>query len=59
MSELSRRDLLAAAGAVAAVGLTAGAGMPTHTFTDTLGLAKGGLATADKPDETLFIVEPS
>jgi oxalate decarboxylase len=35
------------------------AGMPTHTFTDTFGLPKGALATADKPDHTLFIVEPS
>jgi oxalate decarboxylase len=35
------------------------AGMPTHTFTDTFGLPKGALARADKPDHTLFIVEPS
>jgi oxalate decarboxylase len=35
------------------------AGMPTHTFTDTFGLPKGALAKADKPDHTLFIVEPS
>lgn len=35
------------------------AGMPTHTFTDTFGLPKGTLARADKPDHTLFIVEPS
>jgi len=34
------------------------AGMPTHTFTDTFGLPKGALARADKPDHTLFIVEP-
>jgi oxalate decarboxylase len=34
-------------------------GMPTHTFTDTFGLPKGALAHADKPDHTLFIVEPS
>lgn len=34
------------------------AGMPTHTFTDTFGLPKGALARADKPDRTLFIVEP-
>jgi len=34
------------------------AGMPTHTFTDTFGLPKGALAGADKPDHTLFIVEP-
>ncbi|HKV69445.1 MAG TPA: cupin domain-containing protein [Gaiellales bacterium] len=35
------------------------AGMPTHTFTDTFGLPKGALARANKPDHTLFIVEPS
>ena len=35
------------------------AGMPTHTFTDTFGLPKGALARADKPDHTLFIVEPT
>jgi oxalate decarboxylase len=35
------------------------AGMPTHTFTDTFDLPKGALAKADKPDHTLFIVEPS
>jgi oxalate decarboxylase/phosphoglucose isomerase-like protein (cupin superfamily) len=35
------------------------AGMPTHTFTDTFGLPKGALAKADKPDHTLFIVEPT
>jgi oxalate decarboxylase len=35
------------------------AGMPTHAFTDTFGLPKGALAGADKPDHTLFIVEPS
>ncbi len=34
-------------------------GMPTHTFTDTFGLPQGSLAKADKPDRTLFIVEPS
>lgn len=35
------------------------AGMPTHTFTDTFGLPQGALAKADKPEGTLFIVEPS
>jgi oxalate decarboxylase len=35
------------------------AGMPTHTFTDTFSLRRGGLARANKPDETLFIVEPT
>jgi oxalate decarboxylase len=35
------------------------AGMPTHTFSDTFSLPKGGLAKANKPDGTLFIVEPS
>jgi oxalate decarboxylase len=34
-------------------------GMPTHTFTDTFSLPKGALANANKPDHTLFIVEPS
>ena len=34
-------------------------GMPTHTFTDTFSLPKRSLAYADKPTETLFIVEPS
>jgi hypothetical protein len=34
------------------------AGMPTHTFTDTFGLPRGALDKADKPDHTLFIVEP-
>jgi oxalate decarboxylase len=35
------------------------AGMPTHTFTDTFSLRRGGLARANKPDGTLFIVEPT
>ncbi|WP_081685885.1 cupin domain-containing protein [Candidatus Solirubrobacter pratensis] len=34
-------------------------GMPTHTFTDTFSLPEGALADANKPDDTLFIVEPS
>jgi oxalate decarboxylase len=34
-------------------------GMPTHTFTDTFSLPQGALADANKPDHTLFIVEPS
>ena len=34
-------------------------GMPTHTFTDTFSLPEGALADANKPDETLFIVEPT
>lgn len=34
-------------------------GMPTHTFTDTFSLPQGALAKANKPDHTLFIVEPS
>jgi oxalate decarboxylase len=34
-------------------------GMPTHTFTDTLSLPERALADANKPDDTLFIVEPS
>jgi oxalate decarboxylase len=32
------------------------AGMPTKTFTETFGMRRNGLAAADKPDETLFIV---
>jgi oxalate decarboxylase len=32
-------------------------GMPTSTFEETLGLKKGSLAKARKPDKTLFIVE--
>ena len=35
------------------------AGMPTHTFTDTFSLPKGAMAKANKPEKTLFIVEPS
>jgi oxalate decarboxylase len=34
-------------------------GMPTHTFTDTFSLPESALANANKPAETLFIVEPS
>ena len=34
-------------------------GVPTHTFTDTFSLPPGALADANKPDHTLFIVEPS
>jgi hypothetical protein len=34
-------------------------GMPTRTFTDTFNLAKGALDGADKPNPTLFIVEPT
>jgi oxalate decarboxylase len=33
-------------------------GMPTHTFTDTFGLPEDALAKANKPDSTLFFVEP-
>jgi oxalate decarboxylase len=33
------------------------AGMPTKTFTETFGMPRNGLAAADKPDETLFIVD--
>src|SRR5437588_153192 len=32
-------------------------GMPTSTFEETLGLKKGALAGARKPDKTLFIVD--
>ena len=32
------------------------AGMPTKTFTETFGMRRNGLAAADKPDDTLFIV---
>src|SRR5436190_506710 len=31
-------------------------GMPTHVFTETLGLPRKGLAKASKPDTTEFIV---
>ena len=34
-------------------------GVPTHTFTDTFSLPEGALGKANKPDHTLFIVEPS
>jgi oxalate decarboxylase len=34
-------------------------GMPTHTFTDTFSLPESALTDANKPDDTLFIVEPS
>jgi oxalate decarboxylase len=34
-------------------------GMPTHTFTDTFSLPEEALADANKPDDTLFIVEPT
>ena len=35
------------------------AGMPTRTFTDTFSLPERALTTANKPDHTLFIVEPT
>jgi oxalate decarboxylase len=31
-------------------------GMPSHTFTETFGLPRNGLANATKPNKTLFIV---
>ena len=35
------------------------AGMPTRTFTDTFSLPERALTNANKPDHTLFIVEPT
>jgi oxalate decarboxylase len=32
-------------------------GMPTDTFTETLGVKQDALSGADKPDTTLFIVK--